>query len=93
MIKCRYRRQTGNIYTDHYDLLIPENGLSSRRRRELRIRNCFDLKTGHGVDRNRIFSNESKGENSGQYRDQVLKFKFFLWPNFRFEDLACMNRY
>nr|YP_010584005.1 hypothetical protein RF1 [Clematoclethra scandens]UZT28285.1 hypothetical protein RF1 [Clematoclethra scandens] len=26
-------------------------------------------------------------------RDQLMKFKCFLWPNYRLEDLACMNRY
>ncbi|RZC92516.1 hypothetical protein C5167_041859 [Papaver somniferum] len=29
------------------------------------------------------------------YRDRIklMKWKFFLWPNYRLEDLACMNRY
>ena len=25
--------------------------------------------------------------------DEFIKCKSFLWPNYRFEDLLCMNRY
>ncbi|MEJ3850521.1 hypothetical protein WGU84_09125, partial [Campylobacter jejuni] len=35
------------------------------------------------------------GERKPLYKDKkkLIKFKFFLWPNYRLEDLACMNRY
>nr|ATG26646.1 hypothetical chloroplast RF1 [Cyphia bulbosa var. bulbosa]ATG26663.1 hypothetical chloroplast RF1 [Cyphia bulbosa var. bulbosa] len=26
-------------------------------------------------------------------KNELIKLKFFLWPNYRLEDLACMNRY
>ncbi|CAN4125287.1 unnamed protein product [Withania somnifera] len=26
-------------------------------------------------------------------KNELIKFKFFIWPNYRLEDLACMNRY
>nr|QUS64550.1 ATP-binding cassette glutathione S-conjugate transporter Ycf1 [Bulbophyllum gedangense] len=92
---------------NHYDLLVPENILSPRRRREFRIRICFNSQNFHGVDRNPIFCNENKIRNCGQFlnedkhinmnintdRKSFIKFKFFLWPNYRLEDLACMNRY
>nr|YP_010280488.1 hypothetical chloroplast RF1 [Patrinia monandra]YP_010280500.1 hypothetical chloroplast RF1 [Patrinia monandra]UKG23320.1 hypothetical chloroplast RF1 [Patrinia monandra]UKG23332.1 hypothetical chloroplast RF1 [Patrinia monandra] len=94
---------TGNREKNHYDLLVPENILSSRRRRELRILTSFKFKNRKCVDRNSVFRKETKIRNSGPFlkerkhrdRDQneFIKLKFFLWPNFRLEDLACMNRY
>nr|YP_009562790.1 hypothetical chloroplast RF1 [Clethra delavayi]QAV58315.1 hypothetical chloroplast RF1 [Clethra delavayi] len=103
-ISRHHQRITGNSETNHYDLFVPENILSFRRRRELRILICFDSKTRHGVDRNLInliFCNGNKvkiwsqflDENKDLDRDKLMKFKFFLWPNYRLEDLACMNRY
>nr|YP_009418592.1 hypothetical chloroplast RF1 [Stewartia calcicola]ASM44575.1 hypothetical chloroplast RF1 [Stewartia calcicola] len=100
-ISRHHQRIIGNRDKNHYDLLVPENILSSRCRRELRILICFNSKTRHGVDRNPIFCNGNKGTNWGQFfdenkdldRDKLIKFKFFLWPNYRLEDLACMNRY
>nr|QHN58189.1 hypothetical chloroplast RF1 [Cleisostoma linearilobatum] len=88
---------------NHYDLLVPENILSPRRRREFRIRICLNSRNFHVVDRNPRFCNENKIRNCGQFlnenkhintdRKNFIKFKFFLWPNYRLEDLACMNRY
>nr|YP_010549477.1 Ycf1 [Anubias barteri]UYL25879.1 Ycf1 [Anubias barteri]UYL25963.1 Ycf1 [Anubias barteri] len=90
-----------------YDLFVPENILSTRRRRELRIRICFNSWKGNvvDVDRNLIFFNENNIRNCGQFlkkdkhfntnanKNKLIKFKLFLWPNYRLEDLACMNRY
>nr|YP_009731910.1 hypothetical chloroplast RF19 [Diospyros celebica]QHR85910.1 hypothetical chloroplast RF19 [Diospyros celebica] len=100
-IPRHHQKITGNRDKNHYDLLVPENILSSRRRRELRILICFNSKTSHGVNRNPLFCNENKVRNWGQFldenkdldRDKLIKLKFFLWPNYRLEDLACMNRY
>nr|QHN59447.1 hypothetical chloroplast RF1 [Gastrochilus bigibbus] len=88
---------------NHYDLLVPENILSPRRRREFRIRICLNSRNFHVVDRNPRFCNENKIRNCGQFlnenkhintdRKNFIKFKLFLWPNYRLEDLACMNRY
>nr|BCX71514.1 hypothetical chloroplast RF1 [Dendrobium primulinum] len=88
---------------NHYDLLVPENILSPRRRREFRIRICFNSRNFHVVDRNTRFCNENKIRNCGQFLNEdkhintdikdFMKFKLFLWPNFRLEDVACMNRY
>nr|YP_010181228.1 hypothetical protein RF1 [Primula stenocalyx]QVD40921.1 hypothetical protein RF1 [Primula stenocalyx] len=77
-------------------LLFPENILASRRRRELRILICFHSKNSKGMDKN-ILGNNFKSsrpfltENKDLDRHQLSKF--FLWPNYRLEDLACMNRY
>nr|WFG48912.1 hypothetical chloroplast RF19 [Lactuca undulata] len=87
------------------DLLVPENILSSRRRRELRILISFNLnlKNNTGVHRNTLVYNENKIKKWSQFLDEnqdfdikkneLIKFKFFFWPNYRLEDLACMNRY
>nr|YP_010354021.1 hypothetical chloroplast RF19 [Calanthe reflexa]UOF76038.1 hypothetical chloroplast RF19 [Calanthe reflexa] len=88
---------------NNYDLLVPENILSPRRRREFRIRICFNSHNFNVVDRNTRFCNENKIRNCGLFlnedkhintdRNNFIKFKFFLWPNYRLEDVACMNRY
>nr|YP_010258930.1 hypothetical chloroplast RF1 [Microtis unifolia]UIX23799.1 hypothetical chloroplast RF1 [Microtis unifolia] len=88
---------------NHYDFLLPENILSPIRRREFRIRICFNSKNRNVVDKNIRFCNEKKIRNCGQFLNKdkdfytdvkiFTKFKLFLWPNYRLEDLACMNRY
>nr|QHE64153.1 Ycf1 [Spathiphyllum kochii]QHE64165.1 Ycf1 [Spathiphyllum kochii] len=92
---------------NNYDLFVPENILSTRRRRELRILICFNPWRGNvvDVDRNPIFFNENNIRNYGQFlkkdglfntdanKNKLIKFKLFLWPNYRLEDLVCMNRY
>nr|QCL17975.1 hypothetical chloroplast RF19 [Geosiris aphylla] len=92
-----------NRTKSHYDFLLPENILSPRRRRELRILICFNSQNGNVVDRNKKFCNQNNIRNCGQFLNEekhlntdtnkLMKFKFFLWPNYRLEDLACMNRY
>lgn len=90
-----------NRYVDknHYDFLVPENILSPRRRRELRILICLNSQNWNVVDRNPIFCNKNCGQflNGEKHlntdANKFIKFKSFLWPNYRLEDLACMNRY
>nr|ADD30917.1 putative RF1 protein [Gunnera manicata] len=89
-----HQRMAGNINKNNYDFLVPENILSSRRRRELRILSC--LNSRNSVDRNKVFFNGNNVKNYGQFlyeSKHLIKFKIFLWPNYRLEDLACMNRY
>nr|YP_009916966.1 hypothetical chloroplast RF19 [Primula pellucida]ASM92098.1 hypothetical chloroplast RF19 [Primula pellucida] len=89
---------TGN---KHFYLLFPENIFASRRRRELRILICFHSKNSQGMDKNIIFCNENNLKSSSKFlnenkdldRQKLIKLKFFLWPNYRLEDLSCMNRY
>nr|YP_009247547.1 hypothetical chloroplast RF19 [Tahina spectabilis]AMW65514.1 hypothetical chloroplast RF19 [Tahina spectabilis] len=101
----------GNILVDgdksNYDFFVPENILSPRRRRELRILICFNSRNWNFVDRNLVFCNENNIRNSGKFLNEdkhfntntntdtnkFIKCKLFLWPNYRLEDLACMNRY
>jgi hypothetical protein len=87
----------------HYDCFVPENILSPRRRRELRILICFNSGNWNVVNRNSVFCNENNIRNCGQFLNEdnnlnrdikkFVKLKLFLWPNYRLEDLACMNRY
>nr|YP_010982177.1 hypothetical protein RF1 [Habropetalum dawei]UZP15902.1 hypothetical protein RF1 [Habropetalum dawei] len=102
---AKHQKMTKNRDKNHYDLFSPETILSPRRRRELRILICFNSKRSNGVDKNEVFWNRNKVKikNCGQFFDEskdldkdktkLIKLKLFLWPNFRLEDLACMNRY
>nr|YP_009767709.1 component of inner membrane protein importcomplex [Neoapaloxylon tuberosum]QIS98327.1 component of inner membrane protein importcomplex [Neoapaloxylon tuberosum] len=99
----RHQKMTENKEKNHYDLLVPENILSSRRRRELRILICFNSGNRGGMHQNTAFYNGNKVNNFCQvfakrkYLDRdkkkLIYFKLFLWPNYRVEDLVCMNRY
>nr|YP_009141391.1 hypothetical chloroplast RF19 [Lathyrus odoratus]AIL55917.1 hypothetical chloroplast RF19 [Lathyrus odoratus] len=92
---------TENKDKNHYDLLVPENILSPRRRRELRILICLNHRNRKTMDRNTIKEKEKKNSSEVLTKKKDLEsdtkklknLKFFLWPNYRFEDLACMNRY
>uniref|UniRef100_A0A7C9AET3 Uncharacterized protein n=1 Tax=Opuntia streptacantha TaxID=393608 RepID=A0A7C9AET3_OPUST len=91
------------IDKNNSDLLILENILLPRRRRELRILTCFNPRNNKVVDKNPVFYNGNRVKNGSQFFDKskdldrdkkkLIKFKSFLWPNYRLEDLACMNRY
>nr|YP_010848819.1 hypothetical protein RF1 [Hunteria zeylanica]WEV93470.1 hypothetical protein RF1 [Hunteria zeylanica] len=88
-----YREQT-YVDKNDLDLLVPENILSHRRRRELRILTSFNSKNWN---KNPIFCTENncsqKRNRLDKDKNKLIKLKFFLWPNYRLEDLACMNRY
>nr|WOC92411.1 hypothetical chloroplast RF19 [Utricularia volubilis] len=86
-----------------FNLLIPENILSFRRCRTLRILIYFNSKTRNDVERNTLVWNLKSVKNISQVshdnndldteKNKLMKLKVFLWPNYRLEDLACMNRY
>nr|QUT13186.1 hypothetical chloroplast RF19 [Avicennia marina] len=98
-----HQRIIENRDKNHFYLLVPETILSFRRRRKLRILIYFISKTRNDVDRSPVFCNEKSVKNISQVsqdnnhldreKNQLMKFKLFLWPNYRLEDLACMNRY
>nr|AVM84252.1 hypothetical chloroplast RF19 [Adenocalymma schomburgkii]AVM84253.1 hypothetical chloroplast RF19 [Adenocalymma schomburgkii] len=99
------RRNGRNRDKNHLGLLVPENIFSFRRRREFRIQISLNSKNRNDVDRNPVFWNRKNVKNSGQVshdnnhlvrekkKFQLKKLKHFVWPNYRLEDLACMNRY
>nr|UUL96436.1 hypothetical chloroplast RF1 [Gleditsia sinensis] len=101
--RTRDQKMNENKEKSHYDLLVPENILSARRRRELRILICFNPMNRNSVHRNTTFYNENKVNNCCQVlvtskdldrdKKKLINLKLFLWPNYRLEDLACMNRY
>nr|UTM94119.1 Ycf1 protein [Phyllagathis sp. 813] len=84
-----------------YGLVIPERIFSTKWRRELIIRICFNFRNRNLISNNSVFCNNVK--NSDQvldksqnfYRDKIelIQLKSFLWPTYRLEDLSCMNRY
>nr|YP_010009951.1 Ycf1.2 [Strigosella strigosa]QNR94886.1 Ycf1.2 [Strigosella strigosa] len=97
----KYQNKTvkKNIY--NYDCFVPENILSPKRRREFRILICFNLKKKKTRDINSRFDKNiqnwttvlHKKKDLDKDKKKLIKLKSFLWPNFRLEDLACMNRY
>nr|YP_009687076.1 hypothetical protein RF1 [Klainedoxa gabonensis]QDW75823.1 hypothetical protein RF1 [Klainedoxa gabonensis] len=103
----RYRSITGNRNKNDYDLIVPENILTPKRRRELRILISFNPKNRNEININKEILNLNKNKKKEKDCEHILvknkhfdkdknkqiKLKLFLWPNFRLEDLACMNRY
>nr|QXE45990.1 hypothetical RF19 [Haloragis erecta] len=92
---ARHQRITGNKDKNNYEFLILENILSTRRRRELRILICLFSRNRNNIDINPVGNSIT---NCGQFlildnNKHCDKLKVFLWPNYRLEDLACMNRY
>nr|WEB53564.1 Ycf1 protein [Tetradium glabrifolium] len=98
---AKHQKMTGNRNKNHYDLLVPENILFPKRRRELRTRICFNSKNQNGMQRNPVFCTNvksggrilDKNKDLPREKNQLIKLKFFIWPNSRLEDLICMNRY
>nr|YP_010209605.1 Ycf1 [Impatiens davidii]UBA17547.1 Ycf1 [Impatiens davidii] len=100
-----YQRITTNRDKIYNYLPVPENILLYRHRRKLRILISFNSKTKNVVNRNPIFSNGNKVKNWNKFlnenkdlnlnidKNSLIKLKLFLWPNYRLEDLACINRY
>nr|UUA65861.1 hypothetical protein RF1 [Parnassia trinervis]UUA70486.1 hypothetical protein RF1 [Parnassia filchneri] len=102
-------KSTENKKKNYYDLLISEKTLSPRQCRELRILISFNSKNRKDIKINNEFfngnniktrsnilnktKNFSRDNKKLKNKNQVIKFKLFLWPNFRLEDLACMNRF
>nr|YP_010339575.1 hypothetical protein RF1 [Parietaria praetermissa]UNY33956.1 hypothetical protein RF1 [Parietaria praetermissa] len=96
----KHQTRTENRDKNHYDLFVPESLLSPRRRRELRILICFYFMNRNGMllKANATFCNENKVKRPilnkiKRYKNTLIKLKFFLWPNYRLEDFACINRY
>nr|YP_010159668.1 hypothetical protein RF1 [Artocarpus hypargyreus]QRG32685.1 hypothetical protein RF1 [Artocarpus hypargyreus] len=94
----KQQKMTENRDKNHYDLFVPEIILSPRHRRKLRILICFYSRNRNGMSSNAFFCNENKVKSpvlnkSKINQNTLIKLKFFLWPNYRLEDFACMNRY
>nr|YP_010595912.1 hypothetical protein RF1 [Dobinea vulgaris]WAJ58835.1 hypothetical protein RF1 [Dobinea vulgaris] len=81
--------KTGTKDKKNYDLLVPENLLLPKRRRELRTLICFNSKNRNDM-RSYVWD---KSKDLAIEKKKFINLKFFLWPNYRLEDLVCMNRY
>nr|QHN53666.1 hypothetical protein RF1 [Pipturus arborescens] len=95
---AKHQNMAKNRAKNHYDLFVPESILSTRHRRELRILLCFYFMNRNGMPLNVTFCNENKVTSpvlTKRKRDKntLIKLKYFLWPNYRLEDFACINRY
>uniref|UniRef100_UPI0030FF37B1 hypothetical chloroplast RF1 n=1 Tax=Alisma lanceolatum TaxID=365730 RepID=UPI0030FF37B1 len=92
-----------NENKNYYDFLVPEHILSTRHRRKLRILNCLNSWNRNVLNEIFVFGNENNIKSCGQFinednyphinTNKLIKLKLFIWPNYRLEDLACMNRY
>nr|YP_009897948.1 Ycf1.2 [Lepidium echinatum]QKK44669.1 Ycf1.2 [Lepidium echinatum] len=97
----KYQNKTVNRKKKNYDFFVSETILSPKRRKEFRILICFNLKKKNASDRNSRFDKNiqnlttvlHKKKDLDKDKNNLIKLKSFLWPNFRLEDLACMNRY
>nr|YP_009894076.1 Ycf1.2 [Conringia orientalis]QKK40449.1 Ycf1.2 [Conringia orientalis] len=100
-ISTRYKKKSYIDKKKNYDFFVPENILSPKRRREFRILIFFNLKKKNARDINSRFDKNiqnlttvlHKKKDLDKDQNNLIKLKSFLWPNFRLEDLACMNRY
>nr|YP_009930948.1 Ycf1.2 [Atelanthera perpusilla]QNR88286.1 Ycf1.2 [Atelanthera perpusilla] len=97
----KYQNKTVNKKKNNYNFFVPENILSPKRRREFRILICFNLKKKKTRYINSRFDKNIKNwttvlhkkKDLDKDKKNLIKLKSFIWPNFRLEDLACMNRY
>nr|UXR12011.1 photosystem I assembly protein Ycf1 [Christisonia kwangtungensis]UXR12013.1 photosystem I assembly protein Ycf1 [Christisonia kwangtungensis] len=87
---------------NYLDFFVLENILSFKCRRKFRILICFNSKNRNenDIDRNKIVWNKKsstkvshENEHLNKKKNKLLKLKLFIWPNYRLEDLVCMNRY
>nr|UTM94501.1 Ycf1 protein [Phyllagathis sp. 821] len=84
-----------------YGLVIPERIFSTKWRRELIIRICFNSRNRNLISNNSVFCNNvknsdqvlDKSQNFDRDKIELIQLKSFLWPTYRLEDLSCMNRY
>nr|AZL92887.1 Ycf1 [Cuscuta japonica] len=79
------RRRIRAGENNHFAVLVLENILSSRCRRELRTLICLNYKNW--------ICNQFWEQRNPQHNEKREFIQKFLWPNYRLEDLACVNRY
>nr|YP_010565947.1 hypothetical protein RF1 [Medicago rotata]UZC30531.1 hypothetical protein RF1 [Medicago rotata] len=67
-------------------LFVPEHILPSKCRRTFRRSDLLNKEKKDTVHRKTI-------TDLNRAKNKLMNFKAFLWPNYRLEDLTCMNRY
>jgi hypothetical protein len=70
-----------------------EDILHSKRRREFRILNCLilDNEKNKKLNDNLLKKKQEQNQIIKKNTNQIIKR--FIWSSYRFEDLACMNRF
>nr|YP_010173621.1 hypothetical chloroplast RF1 [Medicago arabica]QSJ48862.1 hypothetical chloroplast RF1 [Medicago arabica]UGK73028.1 hypothetical protein RF1 [Medicago arabica]UZC30303.1 hypothetical protein RF1 [Medicago arabica]UZC30379.1 hypothetical protein RF1 [Medicago arabica] len=91
--KRRHQKRRQKKYESLSDLFVPENLFSTRRRRELRILTCLNSMDRNTVHKKRKNVSQAKKKHLDSETKKLMNLKSFLWPNYRLEDLACINRY
>jgi hypothetical protein len=91
-----------NFFKKKFNLINLEDIILSKHHKELKVLNLFYL------DKNKINKNKSLNLNKYfvkkndkkliklqkiKNQNQNVIIKHFLWPSFRLEDLACINRF
>nr|YP_010118420.1 hypothetical chloroplast RF1 [Pilea plataniflora]QQY86034.1 hypothetical chloroplast RF1 [Pilea plataniflora] len=89
----KHQKTAKNRAKNHYDLFVPESILSPRRRRELRSLISFYSMNRSGLPLNTTFCNANSPVLNKIKRANNSKLKSFLWPTYRLENFACLNRY
>nr|YP_010721921.1 hypothetical chloroplast RF1 [Pilea cavernicola]WDS80991.1 hypothetical chloroplast RF1 [Pilea cavernicola] len=89
----KHQKTDENRAKNHYDLFVPESILSPRRRRELRSLISFYSMNRSGMPLNTTFFNANSPVLNKIKRANNSKLKSFLWPSYRLENFACLNRY
>nr|YP_010471581.1 hypothetical protein RF1 [Gastrodia peichatieniana]UVG40939.1 hypothetical protein RF1 [Gastrodia peichatieniana] len=91
-----------NKYKNKSNIFFPENILSLERRREFRFIICLNYLNISNNNKKlyndkKILLNSSKYLQANKYFTNFsiyfIHLKMFLWPNFRVEDISCINRY
>nr|WMW14468.1 hypothetical chloroplast RF1 [Tripterygium hypoglaucum] len=103
---AKQKRNTGNKNQNLDDFFVPENTFLSQRRREFGSLISLNSKNSQGIHQintkffngNNIktcgnVSNKNKDLYRYKKKKKRIQFKLVFWPNYRLEDLACMNRY
>nr|UXF57924.1 hypothetical chloroplast RF19 [Gastrodia bawanglingensis] len=84
-----------NKYKNKSNIFFPENILSLKRRREFRFRICLNY-LNISNNNKKIYNVKKILLNSSKYlqaNKSFIHLNMFLWPNFRVEDISCINRY
>nr|ANZ53529.1 hypothetical protein [Gnetum gnemon] len=87
-------KQKSESFDLKLDNLILEDVLIPRHRKEFRVLNrLFFSEVGFQKEQRLDESYRYFFLNKNNFWDSEQKVKRFLWPNYRLEDLLCMNRY
>lgn len=98
----KYLLSTNIVYKDYkfknlslFNILSLEDILLPKNRREFRILNSLYLQTKKkDINSNKdLLSKRRKQPNRIIQVNKSIQLKRFIWSSYRFEDLACMNRF